>query len=156
MAAIVEINQLSPFPFLQPDKQCEINMLYTPRFIVCIYFNGGIWLFCSLRFTPPRLPSSSTLFSLIHFIDCMRFFVMLQTSAKQLTNSNMPQESVSLFPLAFSRSPLSLTHVLACFSPCFISFFHCCAAANAIDKRARGKNPCLLLCAVNELSCKLP
>lgn len=56
----------------------------------------------------------------------------------------------------FSLSPLSLTHVLACFSPCFISFFHCCAAANAIDKRARGKKPCLLLCAVNELSCKLP
>lgn len=110
----------SPFPFLQPGKQCEINMLYTPRFIVCtyIYFNGGIWLFCSLRF-PPASPSSSLSHSsLIHFIDCMRFFVMLQTSAKQLTNSNMPQKSVSLF----SRS-LSLTISRLFFVPAlFLSF----------------------------------
>lgn len=144
----------SPFPFLQPDKQCEIN-IYTPRFIVCTYIYilmGEFGFFAAYAF--PRLPFSY-LSSLIHFIDCMRFFVMLQTSAKQLTNSNMPQESVSLFPFAFFSHSLSLSLILACFSPCFISFFHCCAA-NAIDKRARGKKPCLLLCAVNGLSCKLP
>lgn len=59
--------------------------------------------------------------SLIHLIDCMRFFVMLQTSAKQLTNSNMPQESVSLVPFAIFSAfafrltrPLTLSLFLAC------------------------------------------
>lgn len=99
----------SPFPFLQPDKQCEIN-IYTPRFIVCTYIYilmGEFGFFAAYAF--PRLPFSY-LSSLIHFIDCMRFFVMLQTSAKQLTNSNMPQESVSLFPFAFFSHSLSLSH----------------------------------------------
>lgn len=60
----------------------------------------------------PAFPFSHTL-SPIHLIDCMRFFVMLQTSAKQLTNSNMPQESVSLVHFAFIPLSLLRFHSLA-------------------------------------------
>lgn len=120
-----------------------------------IYFNGGIWLFCSLRFTPPRLPSSSTLFSLIHFIDCMRFFVMLQTSAKQLTNSNMPQESVSVFPLAFFSLSRSLFCPLVFLPALFLSFI-VVRRMQSISARARQKAlPTFVRCQRVELQAAL-
>lgn len=86
--------------------------------MVYIYILMGNLAFLQLTLLPTSYSLPLPL-SLIHLIDCMRFFVMLQTSAKQLTNSNMPQESVSLVPFAIFSAfrltrPLTLSLFLAC------------------------------------------
>lgn len=118
------------------------STIYSVYIYTCIYILMGEFGFFA-AYAPLLLHSIFThSFHWLHAIFC---YVANKCKAinqlKHATGIGFSFSSCFFLALSFSL-------FLACFSSCFISFFHCCAA-NAIDKRAREAKSLAYFCALS-------